>query len=212
MAGRGISTPALALAGAGALVVWSAIEGVSLASGLRTFLSGHVPIPAAVSPVATQIGQEAADLAAGGGSAVSARAMTYLGGGAVYRYGGGNPTRGWDCSGFVNYVIGHDLAQPIPGVGAGKFTGNSHGPATSQWALWSGCQTIPRSQCQAGDIIVWPAFHMGIAVDSTTMINCPGPNGTPAPVLHKIDTGHTGMFLVRRLRESMGAIPPGAAL
>lgn len=210
MAIRGISTPALALAGAGGLIVWLAIEGVGVSSGIRSILGGKVP--AAVGPVATQIGMEAANLVAGAGSAVSADAMQYLGSGAKYRYGGGNPTTGWDCSGFVNYVVGHDLAQPIPGYAGGKFTGKTHGPVTGQWATTSLAQTIPRAQVQAGDLIVWPLFHMGIAIDNTTMINCPGPNGTAAPVLHEINTGHSGPFICRRLRDAPGYTPPGASL
>lgn len=213
MAGRGISTPALALALGGAVVVWSAIEGVSLASGFRQILGGHVPtVDDETQSLLAQGATLETGIAVGAGSDIAGAAMTYYQSGSVYRYGGGSPSRGWDCSGFVNYVICHDLGLPIPGYAGGKFTGSAHGPVTSQWAVTSLAQTIPRAQVQAGDLIVWPAFHMGIAVDNQTMINCPGPNGTPAPVLHAIDTGHTGLFICRRLRPVPGVIPKGAAL
>jgi cell wall-associated NlpC family hydrolase len=206
---RSISAPAVLLAGVGAVAVWSALAGVSLGSGLRSLLGGAVP--GGSGSVGAQLGASAAGAAGAAGagvgpaaagavasSAVAGAAQRYLGSGSVYRWGGAKPT-GWDCSGYCNWVIGHDLGLPIPGYPSG-FAGAGHGPVTAQWAIWSGAVTIPRSQVQAGDLLVWPAVHMGIAVSATQMINCPGPNGTPAPVLDSIDGTRLGLLVCRRLR------------
>jgi cell wall-associated NlpC family hydrolase len=70
---------------------------------------------------------------------------------------------------------------------------------TGQWALWSGCQNISRDQVQAGDLIVWPMRHMGIAVNNQQLVHAPGPNGTPAPVLGSVDGRRLGLVVYRRL-------------
>jgi cell wall-associated NlpC family hydrolase len=46
------------------------------------------------------------------GQAIASDALRYQG--APYKWGGAKPD-GWDCSGFVNYVIGHDMGMRIPG-------------------------------------------------------------------------------------------------
>jgi len=192
VAGRGISVPALALAAGGGVAVYAAIKGVGLASGLRSLLGGHTLPPGEDLTVNAATGTAAAS-----NSPVAAAASQYVGG-HVYRWGGGSPS-GWDCSGFVNWVVCHDLGLAIPGYGGGTFDGSSHGPVTGQWAVWSGAQTIPRDQVEAGDLVVWPMAHMGIAVDGQQMVNCPGPNGTPAPVLGRIDGAAFGPLVCRRL-------------
>ena len=206
MAARGVSLPAVALAGAGAVTVWAAMKGVGLASGFRALLAGHTlpagedltvgeAIGGAVGGAAGQV----AGIAAAANNAIAGAGLRYAGAGHVYRWGGGNPDRGWDCSGFTNYVLCHDLGLAIPGYGGGAFTGSSHGPVTAQWAIWSGCQSIPREQLDAGDLVVWPARHMGIALDGQTMVHAPGPNGTPAPIIGRIDGSARGPMLCRRL-------------
>ena len=68
---------------------------------------------------------------------------------------------------------------------------------------WSGCVTVPRAQCQPGDIVVWPLQHMGIASGPNSMINCPGPNGQRNPIVTAIDGEVTGplagTLMIRRL-------------
>lgn len=197
MAGTSISAPAVAAAGAGALVLYAGMKGISVTGGLRALLSGQ-PIPTAVAyPLTsgTSDGTTTTAVAGPTGSALADRGMSYVGSGSVYGWAGGGP-RVMDCSGFCNQCAGRDLGLPIPGHPDGRYSG--HGPATPQWAIWPGCHTIPRSQVQAGDLCIWPLFHMGIAISNTQMVNCPGPNGTPNPVVGKIDGGGTGVLVCRR--------------
>jgi peptidoglycan DL-endopeptidase CwlO len=208
--GRGISVPAVAIAGAGGVAVWAAVKGVGAGSGFRAILAGRTLPPGEdlTVTVAEQTGSAIADTGAPGvgtaagvaasNNAISNAGMRYVGQGHVYRWGGGSPA-GWDCSGFSNWVICHDLGLAIPGYAGGTFTGGAHGPVTMQWAGWSGCQTIPRDQVQAGDLVVWPLFHMGIAISNSHMVNAPGPNGTPAPVVGTIDGAARGPLVCRRL-------------
>ena len=197
--GPGISTPAVAAAGAGALVLWSALKGVSVTGGLRSLLGGKAPSGTSTEPagglfVSQGAGGSGSGIVSGAtGSAIADAGMRYVGSGSVYKWGGGTPA-GWDCSGFVNYVVGHDLGQSIPGSPSGGYSG--HGPTTVQWALFG--TSVPRSQVQAGDLVVWPLFHMGIAINGSQMVNCPGPNGTPAPVVGSIDIS-LGAVTYRRI-------------
>ncbi len=204
MAVRDISVPALGIAAAGAVTVWAATKGVGLASGFRALLAGHTlptgedlttQLTAAVDPGTAGDGGGGGELAVNG---ITAAALRYVGSGSTYRWGGGNPT-GWDCSGYTNWVVCHDLGMAIPGYAGGSFTGTGHGPVTGQWAIWSGCQTIDRSEVGAGDLVIWPLFHMGIALDNQRMVNAPGPNGTPAPVTGRIDGAASGPLVCRRL-------------
>lgn len=201
MAGPGgVSTPAVAAAGVGALVLWAALKGVKVTGGLRSLLTGKAPSTANAEPITGVNGSAGASVAGAGGSAGAATGsaiadagMRYVGSGSVYKWGGGSPA-GWDCSGFCNYVIGHDLGLPIPGSSSGSYSG--HGPATMQWALYGA--SVSRNQVQAGDLVVWPLHHMGIAISNGQMVNCPGPNGTPAPIVSPIDENIGGPRTFRR--------------
>jgi cell wall-associated NlpC family hydrolase len=206
MANNGLKAPAVFAAGAGALVLYSGMKGVSVLGGLKSLITGKQPSGTNVYPLQSAGGNAANPLAGGtSGNAIADDGLKYVGSGSVYLWGGGSP-RGWDCSGFCNYVIGHDLGMSIPGI-RGGFNGSSHGPVTSQWAIWNGAQTIPRNQVQAGDLCIWPLFHMGIAISNTQMVNCPGPNGSANPVIGNIDGGGTGILVCRRITGTVTQTP-----
>jgi cell wall-associated NlpC family hydrolase len=188
-----------------------------VSSGLRQLLGGTIPEPDALVGAGAGVGGEAGSIvgglaaggaaggavtqiAAAGSSQVAAGGLAYLGAGHKYLWGSASPSKGWDCSGFVNWVVGHDLGLPIPGYTSTRFDGRGHGPTTGTWALWSGAVSVPASQIAPGDLIIWPLNHMGIAIDGQTMVHAPGPNGTPAPVIGRIYAGRVGPMLVRRIR------------
>jgi hypothetical protein len=130
-----------------------------------------------------------------------------------YVYGGASP-RGWDCSGFVNSVLGHDLGLTLPG-GIRHFTGQSHGPVVVQYATWSGAVTV-KGPPQAGDLCVFvglgPLGHIGFAIDGTRMISALDPQyGTAVTPI--VGYGPPGAPLVyRRIKGvgSDGSVPAAA--
>ena len=107
------------------------------------------------------------------GDIVSA-ALRYKGAGYVF---GGVPADGigsWDCSSFVNWVLGNDLGMGIPGYPAGSYHGQVHGPVVLDYATWSGASTHSGNP-SPGDLCVWPGIgptgHIGIATGNTQMIS-----------------------------------------
>jgi cell wall-associated NlpC family hydrolase len=108
-------------------------------------------------------------------SEIANDALRYVG--HAYLYGGAPGTSGnspWDCSSFVNWVVGHDNDLAIPGFGPGAYTGAVHGPPTGSWFIWGGCETVSRSDAQAGDIVVW-ITHMGIVTGPNSYISAHDP-------------------------------------
>lgn len=176
-----INGPALASLSAGAILIWSGIKGWSVLATVGDVITGKKPSQSQIYPLTS------GDNATGGstgnaatGSVIADTALQYLG--HLYKYGGApgpNGTNPWDCSSFVNFVVGRKLHMAIPGYGPGKYPGTVHGPPTGSWAIWPGLHHKSRSDIAAGDIIVWPT-HMGIAISSTEMVSATGPDGTPS--------------------------------
>lgn len=169
-----VSAGKLAVAGGGFILVMSGIRGWSVTGTLRDVVSGHAPGGVA-NPIRGTSGGE--NVPGSGntlltGSAIANEAEA-IGPGHAYRYGGSPGTSGnspWDCSSFVNFVIGAKLRKSIPGYRNGSYTGAVHGPPTGAWLIWPGVKTIKRGSVQAGDIMVWQT-HMGIAISSTLMVS-----------------------------------------
>jgi cell wall-associated NlpC family hydrolase len=137
------------------------------------------------------------------GGQIAGAAMQYEGG--RYRWGGGGPfpTPGGDCSGFVSWVLGHDLGMTLPG-GLKGFNGRSHGPVVLQYAAWSGAVKV-KGTPQAGDLCIWAgpsaAGHIGIAISGTQMISALDQQQGVA--ISRIQGGGPpSPFMVRRVKGS----------
>jgi cell wall-associated NlpC family hydrolase len=131
------------------------------------------------------------------GTAIAADAEKYVGK-VRYVWGGANPKTGWDCSGLVNYVIGHDEGLDIPGVPRSQhFNGSFHGPDVASWLAWPGVQHV--TQHQPGDLVAWgPNEHMGIVVSASDCVSALDPAlGTQRT---QISVTHTGVPTYLRLR------------
>lgn len=94
-------------------------------------------------------------------------AEKYLG--KAYVWGGSSPETGFDCSGYVSWVINHCGN----GWNVGRQTANG---------LMSCCDIIPKSEAQPGDLIFFEgtynttgASHVGIYVGNGMMIHCGNP-------------------------------------
>ena len=171
----------------GIVLVWSGVKGWSVFGTLGDIIKGHAP---------EQVNNEPLDLTIpGGGNGISATGPIYIPPGARnfaevalqyqghdYLYGGApgkDGSRPWDCSSFVNYVLGVKFGYSLPGYKAGAYDGTSHGPATGNWAAWPGLVTIKREDVAVNDIVVW-AGHMGIAISNLQYVSALNPRSKTA--------------------------------
>lgn len=184
MAG-GISGAGLALATAGGVLLWSGLGDITpiqllkdvssgkqlppirvgspltlLEDALKSAVSGLNPFSGNGSPAVQGFVQGLTGISytpSALGNAIAQAAIKYDG--VPYKWSGADPS-GWDCSGFVTYVLHHDLGLNLPS--------NTH-TVTLQFLTWSGAVTVPKSQAQAGDLVCWPT-HVAIAINPTTCI------------------------------------------
>lgn len=160
----GVSGTAVALAAAGALLLYDGIRGVSIPAALRSLVTaGTLPAPAL--PAAAPGGSTAAAGAAvgtGANAAIAQYALTFEGK-VPYKWGGADPS-GWDCSGFATYVLVHTGHTNLP---------SNYHTVCMQFYTWSGAVKVATPE--AGDLVVWPT-HMGIAINSTQMISALNPS------------------------------------
>lgn len=167
----------------GGVFLYAGIKGYSVPQAFQAILTGKSPTtltntnPITNTQIATGSGQSAGSTSTAGigptagANAISQQAVRYAG--HCYKFGGAPGRDGrscWDCSSFVNWVVGHDIGLAIPGYGPNKYTGSVHGPATVEWMVWSGCVTIKSSQAQPGDILV-TSGHMGIYIGNGQMVS-----------------------------------------
>lgn len=86
--------------------------------------------------------------------------------GVPYRWGGDQPSTGFDCSGFVQYVLAkHQIAAPRT--------------SAEQYAL--GTQ-VDLEQVRAGDLVFFStvapgASHVGLAVNAEEFVHAPASSG-----------------------------------
>ncbi|MEE3471899.1 MAG: C40 family peptidase [Butyrivibrio hungatei] len=95
-------------------------------------------------------------------AAMIAEGEKYLG--RVYVWGGSNPTSGFDCSGFVSWVVNHC------GWNMGRLTANG---------LKNKCSVVSPEEARPGDLIFFKgtyatngASHVGIYVGDGMMLHC----------------------------------------
>ena len=98
-------------------------------------------------------------------AAMMAEAQKYLG--YEYVWGGSNPTTGFDCSGFVSWVLNHS------GWHVGRQSANG---------LHNLCSPVSRGEAKPGDLIFFQgtyavngASHVGIYVGNNMMLHCGNP-------------------------------------
>lgn len=179
---------ALTAIGIGTVFVWSGIKGWSILGTLGDVVTGKKPNESVSYPITTgSTTTSSGTVSTGNATGIAAIALEYQG--HAYHFGGApgpDGTHPWDCSSFVNYVVGVKAKMAIPGNAPGQYTGSSHGPATGIWAAWTGMSTVKRADVQSGDILLWLG-HMGIALDNTRLISALNPRvGTK---ITNIDSG-----------------------
>jgi cell wall-associated NlpC family hydrolase len=178
-----INGPALGALGIGSLFLYSAIKGKSILASAQAIITGQSPqtvkqtnpiaqntptAPVSVNnPIGTGPGQTNSGIA---NAALKYNGHAYLFGGAP----GPNGQNPWDCSSDVNWVVGHDLKQSIPGFPNGSYNGSVHGPATLSWISWGAFVSHNAKDAEAGNICVWET-HMGIAIGGGKMISALNP-------------------------------------
>lgn len=160
MATRGVSGIGLTAVAAGTVLATSGIKNATVADTLRALIKGQSPTGGTPTvPPAVAAGQAQPDTGSTG-SAIADDALRYVG--VPYKWAGATPA-GWDCSGFVTWVLHHDLGLNLPS--------NVH-TVTGAFLLWSGAVTIARSKCAAGDLVCW-STHIGIATSNKQMVDAP---------------------------------------
>lgn len=199
-----LSGVAVAEVTAGFVLAWSGIKNQPIGTTLRDLLKGRNPpaLPEAPPGIGTAPGGSVqAPLSGASDSAIASAAAPYQG--HCYSFGGtpGRDGTGcWDCSSFVNYVLGVRLRMAIPGYSPGQYDGTVHGPTTLAYLAWAGAVTVGHSgaQAAAGDLCVWQT-HMGIATGDGNMISAL--NASLGTRVTPVDGTVTGELLyVRRIR------------
>lgn len=213
-----VSGTGLALATAGGVVLWAGLSGVSPLSIVKTVGAGKQPPAPDLNSLLSDLGQfftgtlfrglgslgssasgaaasstgtvaNAADVtgATAQGAAIANDALKYVG--TPYVYAGNTPS-GWDCSGFVTYVLHHDLGYDLPS--------NTH-TVSQQFYVWSGATTIPSSECAAGDLVCW-LTHVAIAISNTECVGAETESvGTVTGAINNMGPGGE-TYLIRRIK------------
>ncbi len=131
-----------------------------LTLGLALLLAACAHTPSSRPPTAQAIGVDEHRR-----SAVILSALSLLD--TPYRYGGREPSTGFDCSGLVQYVFNQESSSPVP-------------RRTSDQA--SASRRVSRSQLRPGDLVFFNTLgasnsHVGIYIGKQQFINAPSSGG-----------------------------------
>jgi cell wall-associated NlpC family hydrolase len=183
----------LAGAGLGAILLYSGFKGKKWTDVTHGLISGQgipakSPYTITTSPVAYQqgsYGYGGYSVGTGGtasGEAIAQDALKYQGASYVWAGAPGSGAGHWDCSSFVNAVVGRDMGMAIPMYAAGKYIGQAHGPNTVIWLAWPGARRT--STPEPGTLVIWQT-HMGICLGGQKMISAlNGRLGTQVTNIH----------------------------
>lgn len=203
MAVDGKSLAALSI---GSLFIWSGIKGWSILGTVGDVIKGGAPSGSVVNPLTAGGGNVNAPAVAGD---IASLALQYQG--HAYSFGGApgkDGSKPWDCSSFVNFIVGILAGMSIPGYGPGVYDGSVHGPVTTQWGIWPGMTHVSRSEVQANDIVVWTG-HMGICVSNTDMISALNPSDKTK--VTSIDGNGNGPLMCYGRLKSLGGFGQASA-
>lgn len=137
------------------------------------------------------------------GDQIAADALRYVG--HPYSFGG------WDCSSFVNHVLGQDLGLTLPGGLRGYKGPPPHGPVVLSYAGWGSAVSSPAR----GDLAIWAGAgangHMGIVLGPDQMISALNPAQGTA-VTQITGAGPPGVRVTfRRVSGATAGSPAGMA-
>jgi len=184
-----VNGKAVAVTSIGVLFVWSGIKGWSILGTVKDVITGVQPSGTNVNPLGVPLSSttDSGSVTLGGSGNIADIAKGYIG--HAYRFGGApgrDGTKPWDCSSFLNWVVGVRAGGAIPGYAPGKYDGSVHGPTSGQWAVWPGLVHLKAADMQPGDILVYSG-HVAIVVDSGHVVSALNPReGT------KITSWNTG--------------------
>jgi cell wall-associated NlpC family hydrolase len=178
--GQGVPLGPIAVATVGGLLVYGALTNRSILEATRDIMTGKTPSPVSTASSNAPPDKAITDALGSAGDTTGKLAPTNILTGAKhyigtkYAWAKANPYDGFDCSGLVNYVIGHDLNWPIPGypLGHKQFDGSSHGPIVGQWFTTDLCTTVATPA--PGDLVIWgPNTHIGVYAGGGQMVDAP---------------------------------------
>lgn len=138
------------------------------------------------------------------GDQIAADALRYRGHPYVYGV--------WDCSGFVNHVLGSDLGIPLPGGIRGFRGPPPHGPAVDDYLSWG----LPVTSPARGDLVLFaglgPNGHIGIVLGPNQMISALDPaQGTIVTPIQGYGPPGAPISYRRAVGTTKGTGAPGAA-
>lgn len=174
--GGGIPGVAVAMATAGAFLLYIGINDVSIRDGLKAVSGGQLPSRKPAGGEAVARAEASLRGGAAGGSSSPAAGAVGVGAnaklataalkykGLPYRLGGVSRTKGMDCSGLV--VIAFEDAYGV-----------TPPRTTYVQVVWKALKPISRSDVAAGDLLFWPKVgppgHVGIAISNAEVVHAP---------------------------------------